>query len=348
MPYNKTSPLANLPRLRDVTTKRESSWDRTGGNRDFIVVQPGATATLADLHGAGCINHIWCTMAGREEHVFRKVLLRAWWDGEPRPSIETPIGDFFGMGHAQSRNFVSAPFTMSPDYGRGFNCWLPMPFAGRARFEIQSECGEHPLNFYYYIDYELYDSLGGELGRLHAQWRRQNPCDGIADSGMSNTAFQFEGENLSGAGNYVILEAEGRGHYIGCHLDIENLRRSGQFDWYGEGDDMIFIDGEPFPPSLHGTGTEDYFSGAYCPTQEYNAPYHGIILPGGPNWSGKVSLYRYHVEDPIHFRKSIKVTIEHGHANHRSDDYSSTAYWYQAEPHAPFPSLPGVAGRLPR
>ena len=348
MPYNKTSPLANLPRLRDVTTRRASSWDRTGGNRDFIVVQPGAKATLADLSGAGCVNHIWCTMAGREEHVFRKVVLRVWWDDEERPSIETPIGDFFGMGHAQSRNFASAPFTMSPDYGRGFNCWLPMPFGTRARFEIQSECGEHPFNFYYYVDYELYDLLGVDLGRLHAQWRRQNPCDGISDAGMSNLAFQFEGENPSGDGNYVILEAEGRGHYIGCHLDIENLRDSSQFDWYGEGDDMIFIDGEAFPPSLHGTGTEDYFSGAYCPTQEYNAPYHGIILPGGPNWSGKISLYRYHVEDPIHFRRSIRVTIEHGHANHRSDDYSSTAYWYQAEPHRALAPLPAVPARLPK
>ena len=209
MPYNKTSPLANLPRLRDVMTKRASSWDRTGGNRDFIVVQPGASATLADMRGAGCINHIWCTMASPEAYVFRKVLLRAWWDDEARPSIETPIGDFFGMGHAQCRNFVSAPFTMSPDYGRGFNCWLPMPFATRARFEIQSECAEQPLNFYYYVDYEQYDSLDDDLGRLHAQWRRQNPCDGIADSGLSNSAFQFEGENLSADGNYVLLEAEG-------------------------------------------------------------------------------------------------------------------------------------------
>lgn len=351
MPFYKTSPLGNLPFLRNVTSKRASSWDRSGGNHDFIVVQPGAQATLADIQGAGCVNHIWVTMACREEHFFRKVVLRAWWDDEPSPSIEAPIGDFFGMGHALCRNFVSAPFTMSPDYGRGWNCWLPMPFARRARFAIESECASHPLNFYYYIDYEQYDTLesgaGPSLGRLHAQWRRQNPCDGISEAGMSNSAFQFEGLNPSGDGNYVMLEAEGLGHYIGCHLDIENLRGAGEFDWYGEGDDMIFIDGEPFPPSLHGTGTEDYFSGAYCPTQEYNAPYHGVILPGGPNWSGKISIYRYHIEDPVHFRQSIKVTIEHGHANHRSDDYSSTAYWYQAEPHKAHPLLP-VGERLPR
>ena len=116
-----------------------------------------------------------------------------------------------------------------------------------------------------------------------------------------------------------------------------------KFNWYGEGDDMIFIDGEQWPPSLHGTGTEDYFNTAYCPADKYDAPYHGMTLPGGPNWSGKSSYYRFHIEDAIHFRKSIKVTIEHGHANHRADDISSTAYWYQLEPHKPFPPLPPVA-----
>jgi hypothetical protein len=187
-------------------------------------------------------------------------------------------------------------------------------------------------------------------GRFHAQFRRENPCDGISDEGMTNDEFQLRGENLSGDGNYVILEAEGEGHYVGCNLNIQNLRETGMnnFNWYGEGDDMIFVDGEPFPPSLHGTGTEDYFNTAWCPTQEQHAPYHGLTMAGGPNWWGKVSMYRFHIEDPVRFRRSIRVTIEHGHANHRSDDYSSTAYWYQAEPHAAFPPLLPVEERLPR
>ena len=116
----------------------------------------------------------------------------------------------------------------------------------------------------------------------------------------------------------------------------------------GQGNDDRRLDGEQWPPSLHGTGTEDYFNTAYCPADKYDAPYHGMTLPGGPNWSGKSSYYRFHIEDAIHFRKSIKVTIEHGHANHRADDISSTAYWYQLEPHKPFPPLPPVAERLPR
>jgi hypothetical protein len=110
---------------------------------------------------------------------------------------------------------------------------------------------------------------------------------------------------------------------------------------------MFFIDGERWPPALHGTGTEDYFGTAWCPREEFHGPYHGVILAGGPNWSGRVSLYRYHIEDPVRFSRSIRVTIEHGHANRRSDDYTSTAYWYQVEPHGPFPVLPPVGNRLP-
>ena len=263
---------------------------------------------------------------------------------------------------------------MSPSEGRGFNCWFPMPFSERAYIELQNE-SDFDLNYYYYIDYELHDSIAIDYGRFHAQWRRQNPCKGISDAGMNNLEFEFGGQNIGGTGNYVLLEAEGKGHYVGCNLNIHNLRNHPDlqwpselswpmkfeeladsekqkhlmsiFNWYGEGDDMIFIDGEEWPPSLHGTGTEDYFNTAYCPMEKYDSPYHGLTIPGGPNWSGKISLYRFHIEDPIHFSKSIRVTIEHGHNNQRSDDYSSTAYWYQAEPHTPFPQLPIVAVRLP-
>jgi hypothetical protein len=202
--------------------------------------------------------------------------------------------------------------------------------------------------FYYYVDYESYAALPGGLGRFHAQWRRANPCAGIDETGMTNEEFEFGGQNTTGDGNFVILDAEGQGHYVGCNLSVHNLRMTEQWNWYGEGDDMIFVDGEPFPPSLHGTGTEDYFNTAWCPQQEYSSPYHGIILGGGPNWSGQVALYRFHIEDPVCFRKSLRVTIEHGHNNHRSDDYAGTAYWYQAEPHKPFPAFPLVGERLSR
>lgn len=351
------SSLRDLPRLRHSKRRRASSWDRTGGNDDRLTIQPGATAVLADIEGPGSINHIWCTVAlpGKdvpdqtETDCLRRLVLRITWDGAAAPSVLVPLGDFFGIGHAKTRNFVSAPLQMSPQDGKAFNSWFHMPFASRAKVELISELADQPVFFYYYVDYELYEpgaaaDITAELGYFHAQWRCERPTDGIAQGGTSHREFQCEGENLTGDGNYVILDAVGKGHYVGCVLNIRNLRQTSDWNWYGEGDDMIFIDGEPFPPSLHGTGTEDYFNTAWCPTQEYHAPYHGITLPGGENWSGDISLYRFHVEDPITFTESIRVTIEHGHANKRSDDYSSTAYWYQTLPHRPF-GLPPVAQR---
>jgi hypothetical protein len=369
---------------------------------DFLVVQPGQQVTLADIVGAGCINHIWCTHACEQDDYLRRVALRARWDDESEYSIEAPLGDFFGVGHAKTVNFSSMPLQMSPADGRGFNCWFPMPFGKRAEFFLHNEA-DASMNFYYYIDFELHEAIPDDMGRFHAQWRRENPTQGLASTDMSalieetrqlfaarnpafaqapeevmrNLAFEFGGRNIGGKENYVILEAEGAGHYVGCNLNVHNLRIGDEvtwpeerawplrreeeksatpedrmaffrvFNWYGEGDDMIFIDGEEWPPTLHGTGTEDYFNTAYCPAVKYDSPYHGLTLPGGPNWSGKSSYYRFHIEDPIHFRKSIKVTIEHGHNNHRSDDVSSTAYWYQMEPHKPFPNLPPVQARLP-
>ncbi len=343
-----SGPLSQLPRLRDTSSRRISSWDRTGGNDDRLHLQPGETARLAEIGEPGIVRHVWATVACRDRHYLRKLVLRAYWDGEKTPSIEAPLGDFFGLGHAQTRNFWSLPLQMSPEDGKAFNCWFPMPFA-TARLELENEAGEEAL-FYYYVDYELTGSDDPDLGRFHAQWRRQNPTDGIDEAGLTNDELQFGGTNTTGEGNYVILEAEGHGHYVGCNLAIQNLRKTGlnNFNWYGEGDDMIFVDGEPFPPSLHGTGTEDYFNTAWCPTEEYSSPYHGIVLAGEQNWWGKIALYRFHVEDPVRFRRSIRVTIEHGHDNRRSDDYASTAYWYQSEPHAPFPPLDPVAERLPR
>jgi hypothetical protein len=259
----------------------------------------------------------------------------------------TPLGDFFGVGHSATTNFASAPLQMSPEDGRAFNSFFHMPFASGARIELRSEMESDDAVVYYYVDYETYDALDEDLARFHACWRRQNPTDGTAEGDETNEEFLFEGTNLDGKGNYVILEAEGQGHYVGCVLSLRSLRNTDEFDWYGEGDDMIFIDGEAFPPSLHGTGTEDYFNTAWCPTQAYSAPYHGITLPGGDNWSGPVSLYRFHVEDPVMFARSIRVTIEHGHANKRSDDVSSTAYWYQTLPHRPL-ELAQVEQRLPQ
>ena len=349
------SSLAGLARLRNgVRRERISSYDRTGGNRDWFTFAPDQKIVIAEIEGAGCIRHIWMTMGCPEEAYARKIILRAWWDGESQPSIECPVGDFFGIGHGIVKNFWSLPLQMSAQAGRAFNCWFPMPFASSARFEIQNESSA-PTNLYFYIDYERYDKLEDGYGRFHAQWRRENPTTGFGDPARrfaDDNDYMWEVwsvPNLDGKGNYIILEAEGKGHYVGCHLDIDCFARD-KNDWYGEGDDMIFIDGESLP-RLYGTGTEDYFNTAFCPSEEFCSPYQGITVNSGNKewpWRGKNSTYRYHIEDPIYFEKSIQVTIEHGHANNLTNDYASTAYWYQTEPHKSFPALLPVAQRLPR
>ncbi len=344
--------LRDLARARLGRRRRASSWDRTGGNKDFVTIRRGETATLLDTSGTGIITHLWVTTACEERNHLRKTVLRMWWDGEPDPSVEVPLGDFFGMGHALTRPFSSAALAMSAEDGKGLNCFFAMPFERAARIEVTNECAEHEVVFYYYIDYEEHDRLDDDLLRFHAQWRRENPCDGLTPTeaaDLTNDEYIAGGINVGGAGNYVILDARGRGHYVGCNLNITNLRDTDAWNWYGEGDDMIWIDQDPeeWPPRLHGTGTEDYFDTAWAPTVFVATPYHGVTLPGGPNWSGHISLYRLHVQDPIMFERSIRVTIEHGHNNRRSDDYASTAYWYQTEPHAAFPPLLPVAERLP-
>lgn len=350
------SSLSGLPFLRNARRERASSYDVTGGNNDRWLLDPGETRTLAEVAGPGAVRHIWVTLASNEDAYPRRSLLRMYWDGAETPCVEVPTGDFFGIGHGLVKDFWSLPLTMSPREGRGFNCYFPMPFSSRARIEIVNE-GERRLVVYFYIDYETYDRPPENAALFHAQWRRQNPTDGWGDDSRRmdrDGAYLREiwtTANTSGEGNYVLLDATGRGHYVGCNLNIDCFERL-KNDWYGEGDDMIFIDGDALP-TLHGTGTEDYFNTAWSPLTEFCTPYHGQPLTSSgddPDWlyKGKHSMYRFHIEDPIHFRESIRVTIEHGHANNLSHDYSSTAYWYQTEPHAAPPPLLPVGERLPR
>ena len=370
-----TGSLASLARLRDFKSRRLSSWDRTGANRDFVLVPPGQRVELGRIAGAGCVKHIWVTTMAfpPEEHELCSLVLRIWWDGEASPSVEVPLGDFFGIGFGIRRNFVSIPLQMSPQDGRGMNCWFPMPFAAGARFEIENQ-GSQLRIFYFYVDYEEYPRLDGELARFHACWNRTPQTAGTArEKGYGpddyasiekRLAGPWAEPNLDGASNYSILEVRGRGQYVGCVLNIDVFERQLD-DWYGEGDDMIFIDEEldeaagqapatgavRLPPRLHGTGTEDYFNTAFCPQQEYCAPYHGLtVYSGTPDWPwrGKNSMYRFHIEDPIRFEKSIRVTIETGHANGLANDYSSTAYWYQLGRSEALRALPPLSARLPR
>lgn len=353
------SSLRNLIKLRTCKTKRLSSYDKSGGNIDFIKIEAQSKVTLAEIDGAGCLTHIWMTVSCEDILYPRKVLLRMYWDEEVEPSVDVPLGDFFGVGHGVLNHYVSLPLsiikrkdskTKRDDNSGALNCYFPMPFSKKARIEIVNECSVELKALYFHINYELYDThLPDDILRFHAQWRREKPTKGLDISKIKNLNELWKIPNLDGKENYIILEAEGKGHYVGCNLSIDNIDPLPQFGWFGEGDDMIFIDGEKFPPSFHGTGTEDYFCSAWgFPSGEYSGLYHGVSLAGNiEDWSGKWTLYRFHIEDPICFTKSILVTIEHGHANCHSNDYSSTAYWYQTEPHKQFPPMLPVEERLP-
>jgi len=340
-------PLASLPRLGGSPPLRASSADASGKNADYVPIAPGETITLFDEAGPGCIRHLWVTLKSRPTKLFnipdqhlRWIVIRMFWDGEEQPSVEAPLGDFFGLGHAEYYSYESA--VMSAAVRRGLNCYLPMPFYKRARIEVQNqsdqlgleEGGVEVQKFYYNIDYERYsEPLPADFGLFHAQWRRQNPTPAV------------KGTDEKGrfSDNYVILDAKGKGRYVGCNLSVHSLNPN---EWWGEGDEMMAIDSAE--PSVLGTGTEDYFCCAWGFPEVFSSPYYGVPYLDSEEQAEKTTVYRWHIEDPVAFARTIIVSIEHGAGNHRADDFSSTAYWYQAEPHAALAALPAVKGRLPQ
>ena len=331
-------------RLREYKARRSSSWDRSGGNGDAVAVNPGKEAVLLDVTGAGVVTHLWFTINSPDPMHLKNLVLRAWWDGESAPSIESPIGDFFGLGLGEYYTYQSALLAVAPM--KALNAYFKMPFASAARMTVTNEGTIRTDNLYFAVDYVTVAQLPGDLGRFHAQYRQAAPCKGWTDQWTNEYAPAInEKKNLTGEGNYVFLEATGRGHFVGVtHAVLQN-----QDQWFGEGDDMIFIDGDTVP-TINGTGTEDYYNGAWdfggkeFANLHQGAPY--IVDP--ERIGGRYCLYRWHTESPIPFEKSIRVTMEHGHANHRADNFYSTAFWYQTEPHAVFPALPPIEARVPK
>lgn len=366
--------LGNLTKTKHARSARASSWDQSGRDQDYWMIPAGETVVLADIEGPGCLTHLWMTSFCRRllgpsiaepNHVskvasvleihnalgvsyevadpawYRKVLIKMTWDDQAHPSVLAPLGDFFCIGHSMPGTFSSLPFTVSAKPGEEYkfggvssvNCYLPMPFNKRAKIEIINE-NDVPFGLFFYIDYEMYkEPLSDDTVYFHAQWHRENPCDGWGPELQVNSPEVNSVPNIDGKGNYVILEAEGQGHYIGCNHSVAHFEES----WWGEGDDMFFIDGEEIP-SIVGTGGEDYFGHAWG-MQKVAFPFCGSIVHESDMPGYQVS-YRFHILDPIYFSKSIKVTMEHGHANHLADDWSTTAYWYQTLPSKPFGILP--------
>lgn len=331
-------------RLRDYKTRRSSSWDRTGGNNDAVPLGAGKEAVLLDVTGAGVVTHLWFTINSPDPMHLKNLVLRAWWDGESTPSIEAPIGDFFGLGLGEYFMYQSELLAVAPI--KALNSYFKMPFARAARLTVANE-GKVPTDsLYFAVDYVTLQSLPTNLGRFHAQYRQAAPCRGWTDNWTDEYSPEInDKKNLSGEGNYVFLEATGKGHFLG----VTQAVLQNQNGWFGEGDDMIFIDGDKLP-TINGTGSEDYYNGAWDFGKEAFAYQHqgAPCMVDPERIGGRICLYRWHTESPITFEKSVRVTIEHGHANHRSDNFYSTAYWYQTEPHAEFPALPKPEARVPR
>ena len=330
--------LSSLTRIKEARSLRAASWDTTGRNNDAWNIEPNETRVLADIKGPGCINHIWMT----QRDGYRNVLLRVFWDDEEYPSVLCPLGDFFGLGNEIVNSYDSLLFSASTagnnqfNTGCALNCYVQMPFNKSARIELVNE-GDEMHRQYFYIDYELYaQPLDDDVAYFHTQFRRENPCDGWGHEIRVNRpeANIINAERLAWDNNYLILEAEGRGHYIGCNLSVTNF----QGTWWGEGDDMIWVDGYKWPPDLHGTGSEDYLNQAWG--MQPNAFRHSGSSIYDPDNDGYQTSYVFHLENPVRFEKEIRATIEHGHGNHLRNETSSVAYWYQLEPHKPFGILP--------
>ena len=236
-----------------------------------------------DATGPGRVVHIWCTISAAERNYPRRMTLRMYWDGENDPSVEAPIGDFFAVGHGMDVDVNSVPVRVTSD-GRARNCYWPMPFRKSARITITND-GKKPVHaFYYQVDWQKLPALGSELPYFHARYRQEDSLK---------------------PGRYVILDAEGKGHYVGTVMSV----RANSGTWFGEGDDFFFIDGES-EPSLRGTGTEDYVGDAWG-FRRFDGPYYGVPIWEGRETDSLTTYYRWHIPDPIAFSKSMRLEIEH-------------------------------------
>jgi len=292
-----------------------------------ITLPAGKTVTLADIKGPGVISHIWITV---KEVAYRSCILRFFWDEEENPSVEVPLGDFFVNGFGKRYNVNSLPIVVNPQ--GGFNCYFPMPFKKRAKITVENQHWEDIEGFFYQITY-LLKEIPENSGYFHAQWRR------------SMTKREYP--------EHIIVDGiKGKGHYVGTVLFWTQLSDG----WWGEGEVKFYIDGDKEFPTICGTGTEDYFGGAWgFGGQTYSTPFLGYpFQEKEPGKIPKHTLYRWHIPDPINFKESLKVTVQAlgWWPNHKfqplTDDIASVAYWYQEEPHNKFPELPEYKERFPR
>lgn len=308
--------------------------DDVQSNWDNFNVPPGGTHTLLDIKGPGVITHIWITFLGPEPQGWapqgsanhQELMLRMYWDDNPRPAVEAPVGDFFANCFGRRSEVISLPVIV--EEGDSYNVFWRMPFRKSARIEIENQSWKPLSLLYFNIDWIQLDNLPEDTPYFYAQYRQEYPVRNGQD--------------------YLLLETTGKGHFVGAVLGVRMRSPA----WFGEGDEKIYIDGETIP-SIWGTGTEDYFLSAWG-LQMNSTPYFGVPFFDYRTLGGHVSSYRWHLHDPIVFNTSIKVTLEHmgwmsedenpeyqaTSWNEREDDYASVAFWYQT-------GVPTFAERAP-
>lgn len=313
-----------------------SSAEDLASNGDAVTILPGKSITLLDADGPGILTHFWNTIAALDPFHGRSVVIRIYYDGNEKPSVVAPLGDFFGVGHGAEKSFTSAPVAVS-SHGLARTCYWQIPFNKHVKVTVSNESPVYPVaSFYYYLNWHKLDKLPKNTVYFHAQYRQSMPAP---------------------PGHYTILDTKGRGHYAGTVYSAHQV----ELGWFGEGDDFIYIDGAEMP-QLKGTGTEDYFNDAWG-FREFDTPYHGVTMYEGVFPTDRVTAYRWHVADPIPFDESIRVTIEHrgsafdesaekledmqiASSNERPDWVSSVAFWYQDPPAQLDDALPPANERI--
>ena len=289
----------------------------------FVRIKAGETFTMAVIDGPGAIQHIWMTPTGN----WRFSILRIYWDDETEPSVECPVGDFFGMGWNQYSPLVSSAVCVNP--GSAFNCYWVMPFRKKCRITMENISDADAMTLYYQVDYTLTE-VPSDAGYFHTQFRRSNP---------NETSVYTINDGI-----------KGKGQFVGVYL-AWGVNNNG---WWGEGEIKFYMDGDTKFPTICGTGTEDYFCGSYNFDREgkyteFCTPYSGLVQVIKPDGSYKsqqrFGLYRWHIMDPVRFDSDLKITIQDlgwrqgGRYLKQQSDISSACFWYQAEPHAKFPKL---------
>jgi Protein of unknown function (DUF2961)/HEAT repeats/HEAT repeat len=323
----------DLARMKSYAAARVSSANRyVASNDDSKRILPGETLVMADLEGSGVVTHIWLTVADSEFAWPRLLRIRVYYDGRKTPSVDAPLGDFFAVGHGSERN-VFSNMVRDSSMGRARNSYWPMPYRKSCRITVTNEGRRIAAMFYYHVDYRKYDTLPADVGYFHAYYRQERP----ARAGR----------------NYAFLDIKGEGHYVGTVLSVVQT----QVSWFGEGDDLFYVDGAA-KPQIVGTGSEDYFNEAWG-LRDITGPWTGTPITEGEKVGSRLTGYRWHIPDPVPFKKSLWAGIEHSGwtANpdgsvrsgfeERPDFFSSVAFWYQKGVNEGLPEPPYGSDRLP-